>query len=266
MTVTTQDLIDAIEGSFFVLPDVPGLNTVLSIPGIEGHHGPIPSPETNIVGQTRLTKENVDSTIERVKDIFRRENKIFGWLVTPSSRPSDLATHLTRAGITLAEEAAGMMLTDLTTPIPANPAIRVKRAEEKDIKGAASMMVRAYGLPEAAAQFFSDFFTAMNTYVEFWLYLAYPHGSDEPLAWAASLFLPGRPIIVLQGAATLPEHRGQGFYSTLVARRLQDARDRGVEAAVIQGNRATSAPIAEKLGFQEICPLQIYAWDPASNA
>jgi hypothetical protein len=85
------------------------------------------------------------------------------------------------------------------------------------------------------------------------------------VAFVNTPFLLGRLIVVLQGAGTLPEYRGQRIYSTMVARRLEDVRARGVEAAVIQANRATSAPIAAKLGFQEICPLEIYAWDPASS-
>jgi len=65
--------------------------------------------------------------------------------------------------------------------------------------------------------------------------------------------------VLLGGAATLEEFRGQGTYTALVARRLADARADGRTAAVIQGDRRTSAPICAKLGFREICGLELFA-------
>lgn len=86
--VERQTVIDAIEDSLFSFPDVPGHLWVLSVPGIEGRHTNIPTPELNLVGKTRLTDETVDATIAQVKEIFRHEGKLFGWLVTPDSRPA----------------------------------------------------------------------------------------------------------------------------------------------------------------------------------
>ena len=71
-----QAIVDAIEGSMFTLPDVPGINNVLTIPGVAAMHGIFPSPELNAVGKARLTDENVDATIERVKETFRELGKV----------------------------------------------------------------------------------------------------------------------------------------------------------------------------------------------
>jgi predicted GNAT family acetyltransferase len=79
------------------------------------------------------------------------------------------------------------------------------------------------------------------------------------------VYLPDSPIVLLGGAATLPEHRGRGIYSALVAKRLADARADGRTAAVIQAARSTSAPIAAKIGFREICGLEFYAWEGAPH-
>jgi len=80
-----------------------------------------------------------------------------------------------------------------------------------------------------------------------------------PLAWSYLVYLPDSPIVLLGGAATLAEHRGHGLYTALVARRLADARADGRTAAVIQADRATSAPICAKLGFKELCGLEMFA-------
>jgi hypothetical protein len=61
-------------------------------------------------------------------------------------------------------------------------------------------------------------------------------------------------------AATLSEHRGHGIYTAMMAARLASARAMGKDAAVLQGDRKTSAPIAAKLGFEEICSIDFYRW------
>jgi len=82
---------------------------------------------------------------------------------------------------------------------------------------------------------------------------------DQPVAWSYLVYLPDSPTVLLGGAATLEEYRGHGIYTALVARRLADARVDGRTAAVIQGDRKTSAPICAKLGFREICGLEMFA-------
>lgn len=263
--VEQQAIIDAIEGSIFTIPEMPGVLTVPTIPGIAVMYSIIPSPEINAAGKARLTEENVDATIEQVKDLFREVNTVGGWWVTPISRPEDLAEHLTSAGFAEVEQGAGMALTDLDIPIPTNPAIRVELAPVSAFSDSAPMIARAYGMPEEAGAVTAQFMAALTENADASLYLGYVDGSEEPVAFSASLYLPDTPIVVLQGAGTLPEYRQQGMYHSMVARRLKDARERGMEAAVIQGNRETSAPIAAKLGFQELLPLTLYAWDPSSS-
>ncbi len=76
------------------------------------------------------------------------------------------------------------------------------------------------------------------------------------------MYIPDSKIVLLGGAATLLEARGRGVYSALVRRRLDDARADGREAAVIQADRDTSAPICAKLGFRELCSMEVFAWTP----
>jgi hypothetical protein len=49
----------------------------------------------------------------------------------------------------------------------------------------------------------------------------------------------------------------------MVAARVADARAMGKEAAVLQGDRKTSAPICVKLGFEEVCSVDLYVWAKA---
>ncbi len=93
-------------------------------------------------------------------------------------------------------------------------------------------------------------------------YLAFLKDIPEPVAYASMIYLPDQPIVVLYCAATLEAYRGQGVYSSLVARRLADAYRYGARAAVIQAVRNTSAPICQKLGFVELLGMEWYIWEP----
>ena len=76
----------------------------------------------------------------------------------------------------------------------------------------------------------------------------------------AHLILKGS-IAYLGGAATLPEYRGRKIYSTLLKRRLQDARERGFVLAAIDAE-PMSKRVVERYGFKEYGKNLLYAWMP----
>jgi hypothetical protein len=49
----------------------------------------------------------------------------------------------------------------------------------------------------------------------------------------------------------------------MLAARIADAHAMGKHAAVLQADRKTSAPICAKLGFEEVCSIDLYAWSKA---
>ena len=129
----------------------------------------------------------------------------------------------------------------------------------KDAIAGSEMMARAYGLPIDVMRVFNEMLGAAAARIKSRAYFGYVDGNDSPVAWGFLVYLPDSPTVLLGGAATLEEHRGNGLYSALTARRLADARADGRTAAVVQADRRTSAPICAKLGFREICGLEIFA-------
>jgi predicted GNAT family acetyltransferase len=152
-----------------------------------------------------------------------------------------------------------MTLTDLATPIDANPAVHVEETSMKEAIVETDMMARAYGLPLEVMRVFNEYLAAAAGTIKSRGYFGYVEGTDRPVAWSYLAYLPDSPTVLLGGAATLEEHRGHGLYTALVARRLADARADGRTSAIIQADRRTSAPICAKLGFREICALEIFA-------
>ena len=264
MPVSQDALIHAIETSFFLVPELPGRIEHLRIGGLQGRITPTSHPLANLVGAATLDAATADDTIRQVRDRFASEQKAFGWVVGPSSTPGDLRDRLSAAGLSRVDEMVGMALTDLSVPIRANLAVCIREAAGDDLLQASAMMGRAYGLPADVARLFVEALLLGRGQLRSRTYLA-SLGEGEPVAFGSLISLPNQPIVLLGGAATMAAHRGQGIYTSLVARRLADARADGAEAAIIQAVRSTSAPICRKLGFTELCGLELFAWTPPTS-
>jgi hypothetical protein len=244
MTVSTDALLDAIETSLFSLPQVPGRIQHLDIPHIQGHVTPFPDANANTVGAATLTRDNADETIRQVRDLFAGQNKGFSWLVGPRTTPADLGSRLTRAGLVKEEEMAGMVLTDLHAPIQANPEVTIRQGTTAEMLEASAIIARAYGgFSEEYSRLRTEALMMYGGELRVRGYLAYVQGNSDPVAFSYLAHIPGQPIVLMYGAATLNEHRGRGIYTSLAA-------------------RDTSAPICVKLGFREVCSLELYVWAP----
>lgn len=260
MTAADRDLIAAIESTLHFYPPVPGLTEELGIRGVHGRVTALPHPLANLVGMAHLDETNADATIARVKERFA--GKAFGWVTGPGTTPRDLPDRLARAGFTNEEHLAGMALTDLAHPIVA-PSVRIEEVAPRDAAREREMMARAYGMPPEVSDLFTTLLGNAGP-IRARGYFAYLDG-ERPVAWSYLVYIPGSRIVLLGGAATVPEARGHGLYTALVKRRLDDARADGSEAAVIQADRATSAPICAKLGFRELCSLEFWAHSPETK-
>ncbi len=264
MPVSDGALVDAIESSLFAYPPLAGLSAPLGIKGMQGRVTSLSHPLANLVGMAQLSEDDAGPTIDAVKARFAKERKAFGWVTGPLTQPADLGRRLGRAGLQPIAHLAGMAApVDLN--VEANPDVQVREVNPEVQRGETEMMGRAYGMPPEIAALFVRL-VSESPGIKARGYFAYLGGSAEPVAWSYLVYLPESHIVLLGGAATLAEARGKGIYSALVKRRLEDARRDGREAAVIQADRDTSAPICAKLGFRELCSLEVYAWSPETRS
>jgi N-acetylglutamate synthase-like GNAT family acetyltransferase len=264
MSLERAVLIDAIESSFALLPEIEGKVSYLRIPGLKGHETALSHPMVNMVTRTELAPDEADKAITAVRDHFTRERKAFGWVIGPSTKPADLPERLEANGLTKAFDAAGMALTDLEVRLRVNPAVRIREATPDDVAVASETMAEAFPAPVEVVDLMYRVLFRDRDRLKTRIYLAYLEGIDHAVGCSSMGFVPGKPIVHLRGAATNKQHRGRGIYSSLLARRLMDARKDGAEAAVIQAILTTSAPICRRLGFTQICDLKFYTWSPAT--
>jgi GNAT superfamily N-acetyltransferase len=265
LSVAEDALIEAIESSLQVYPPVSGLSEDLGVKGVRGRVTDLSHPLANMVGMANIAPDDVAATLKMVRNRFSGGRKAYGWVTGPLTRPHDLGERLVASGLKKIDEMAGMALTDLAVPITVDAKIQIREGSLHEAQAASEMMGRAYDMPEEVARFFNVLLAMTDSKVKNRGYFAYLDGGTEPVGWSYLVYLPDSPIVLLGGAATLPEHRGRGIYSALVAKRLADARADGRTAAVIQAVRSTSAPIAAKLGFREVCGLEFYAWEGAPH-
>jgi GNAT superfamily N-acetyltransferase len=77
----------------------------------------------------------------------------------------------------------------------------------------------------------------------------------EPVSCAT--VLSGGDDACVTAVATLPEHRGKGLASAIVARLLGEARDRGMRTGTLQASKA-GAPVYERLGFADVGFIEMW--------
>ncbi|MGP6240294.1 GNAT family N-acetyltransferase [Cuniculiplasma sp. SKW4] len=235
----------------------------IKINGVKGRISKIDSPFLNVVGMADLDEENCEEVIKSAINRFKIENKDFGWLVGPTSKPVNICKHLIDNGFKEVPEISmsGMILDDLNAQISVNDAFEIRKVSGDEFDRNISLITRSFGmgLTEDVAKIVIKIYKSQgkNSY----LYLSYARDTKKPVAFAASVIDKNNDVAILLGAGTLPEYRGKGIYSSLVARRLKDAKEAGVNAAIIQAVKNTSAPICEKLGFKTVCEINFYIYN-----
>ncbi len=77
---------------------------------------------------------------------------------------------------------------------------------------------------------------------------------------------PGATVARLNGAVTLPAHRGHGLYTAIVAARCRIAAAHGATLALSHAHQDTSAPILERLGFVPVALERCWALPTTHHA
>ena len=88
------------------------------------------------------------------------------------------------------------------------------------------------------------------------VYAAYVQNQPASIAWT---YFPRGQFATLFAGSTIPEYRNQGLYTSLLATRLQEIRERGYRYAAVETG-AMSKPIVEKHGFRHLTTVWDYEW------
>jgi hypothetical protein len=264
-----HELLDAIEYSLYMYPGVEGVCEEYKHELIKGYCCPIVDHANyNRVGMARLSEDQVDQGIKDVINYFTsRGVKNIGWNLSPQSKPENLIEKLQEFGFEKKTPHIGMALsTSEELNIDGTDEFIIKKYEEDDAVNMfkeleiQEILEKAFRLPEGGARVFG-MLSGMFKDIDFLMYVAYDKETNEAIAYSSMSTVPNTKFAILNGAATLPEYRKKGIYTTMLKLRQERARKKGIEYLIIQAVENTSAPIAAKNGFKKICVLPIYTWN-----
>ncbi|NHK32984.1 MAG: GNAT family N-acetyltransferase [Asgard group archaeon] len=263
-----QEIIDAIESSVYMYQEVEGVFAKYKHDYLSGYIlKDIDFEEYNQVGMSRLSDDQVEDTIQEVIKTYTDLGLTrIGWFVSPQSTPDNLTDFLEKNGFKKDIPIWGMVRS-ISEPLDITINDEFEYKEYKvlevmklfDDPDFCSMLEKSYGMPEGASGVFR-LGLAMASHLDATSYVAYDKETNKPVAFSGIVYIPDTNISLLNGAATLPEYRKRGIYSSMLKIRHEKAKQDKKSHLILQAKEATSAPIAAKNGFKKICDLAIYVW------
>jgi len=220
----------------------------------------LPDEKIGFILYSRLTEENADRVIAEQIAHFRQLGMSFEWKTLDYDAPSDLQQRLLAQGFQADDPEAILVLAIADAPdkLLARPSYEIRTATDEDGFADADAVHAAVwpGLPPPS-QRVRGMLSHDPQSVS--LHVAYLDG--KPVSYGRLEFLVGSPFASLWAGATLPEARGRGVYTSVVASRLQEAKTRGCEYITVDADPNTSMPILHKLGFQTMAISTPFLWN-----
>lgn len=210
-----------------------------------------------------LDESNVEAAISDQITFFQATGHNFEWTVYDYDRPADLKERLVEHGFEKDEDEAVLVL-DTTSPPPA--LLEPVSLDVRRITGPAGIEDMRQVLEQVWGRNFDDLAENQSNYLvrhpDFLsIYIAYASTPNGPLpvstAWTN--FHTGSHFASLWGGSTLPSYRGRGYYTALLATRMQEARARGVRFLTVDAG-PMSRPILESLGFLRLATTYPCRW------
>jgi hypothetical protein len=214
-------------------------------------------PAFTVVQRLRLSPETVEPSIAALRELLRAKGRRAATFeVGPSATPPDLVTRLRALGMVPFEEpfATGMVATR-PPPQGTSDLVATRADTVEDCVAGFEVLATVFGEREetpAARRERAEARLAADRAGHGGLFVA--RLGDRVVAAATSNYT--SEAVILGGAATLPEARGRGAYTALVAARFADAVRVGRPTLVIQAG-AMSRPILERMGFETVCRVEI---------
>jgi len=209
------------------------------------------SGERGFVLYSDLDEASADDAIEQQIAFYEGIGQDFEWKVFDHDRPADLRQRLLKRGFALdGDDAEALLILPLTdTPGRLLEPVThdTRRVTDPDAISA---------ILGVQAEVWDDDYTSLGNRLArdlrenpdlLSVFVAY--ADDKPVSSAWLYYNARSRFAGLWGGATLPDYRGRGIYTALVAVRAQEAIGRGVQFLTIDAS-PMSRPIVRKLGFR----------------
>ena len=213
---------------------------------------------------SRLTEANADDVIEQQIADFEQLGQDFEWKLFAHDTPLDLKDRLAARGFVISEDEAVMVL-DLQ-----NLPDRLRSTPEQDVRPITSADQIRMMLSVQETVWGHDYTNLRNDLTAElrdhpdWIRIFAVYVNDRPVSSAWMRYTPRSQFASLWGGSTLPEYRGQGHYTVLLAVRAQAALQRGLRYLTVDASHM-SRPILQKLDFDIISMVYECNWIRAKS-
>jgi GNAT superfamily N-acetyltransferase len=208
-----------------------------------------------------LTADTAETAIQNQIDYFRGLNLDFEWKYYSYDQPADLPERLLAHGFT-AEEPEALMVADIED-LPAEywtldvSAVR-RISTPQELDEMARMQSEIWG-EEITGLAEGMQYDLEHNPDSLSVYAVWQDGRMVSAAWTN--YLLSTSFATLWGGSTLKQYRNRGFYTSLLAARAREARQRGFRFLQVDAS-TNSQPILAKHGFNCLAYSTPYKWKP----
>ncbi len=220
-----------------------------------------PALDQGTVVFSKLNAQNADAVISEEILYFVGQNLPFEWKAYGHDAPPDLQDRLVYAGF-VAEEPESVMVLDLEEA-PARlwdaPMDNVRALRDPaEVQDVLRVKVRVWGEEDAwLGPILEREMRESPDRTQ--IYVATAKGVPASTAWIR--FHPGTHFASLWGGSTVPEERGRGLYTALLAARARAAQERGYRFLTVDAS-PMSRPILERFDFRLLTTARAFKWRP----
>lgn len=215
------------------------------------------APGMNFVGFTFANELQLDRVIDSELEYFTPMNQPLTWKVYEHDLLPGIEEKLSARGFISAGGDAVMVL-DLKTaspaPLPPQPA-DIRRIDTREgLQDVIHVLDEVWGGHNTWVNDRLGSHLRIPGYLS--VYAAYVDDQPASIAWT---YFPRGHFATLFAGSTIAAYRKQGLYTSLLATRLKEIRERGYRFAVVEAG-AMSKPIVAKHGFQQLTTVYDFEW------
>ena len=254
--MTTSALLDLYDRDQRFNVEYPGFRREV-IGNLVRHVGLVASHGTVLYSQ--LDVQTADVVIDQQITYFDQLGQNFEWKLFAHDPPADLKERLAARGFTIGEEEAVMVLDlhNLPDRLRAKPTSDVRPIVSADqISTMLNVQEAVWGVDFSNLR--NELTMELRDYPDrIRIYAVYV--GEQPVSSAWMRLTTGSQFASLWGGSTLPDYRGAGHYTALLAVRAQAALKQGLRYLTVDAS-PMSRPVLEKLGFEVISTAHECNW------
>ena len=216
------------------------------------------APGMNLVAFTFANESKLHDVIHQELEYFRPLEQPFTWKVYDHDRLPSLKKKLVSHGFVSDGDPTAVMVLDvkkadasLFQPVQAD----VRRVNTiEGLKDIIHVLDNVWGGHNTWVNDRLGSHLQIPGYLS--VYAAYVEDQPASIAWT---YFPRGSFATLFAGSTISEYRKQGLYTSLLATRLKEIRERGYRFAVVEAG-AMSKPIVTRHGFQQLTTVYDFEW------